>query len=725
MISGKDVSAGPEQGQFAGILSEELGIAKRQALAAASLLAEGATVPFIARYRKERTGGLDEVQILAVRDGLARLEALEKRREAILKSLKEEGVLTEALEARVRGAETLAMLEDIYLPFRPKRRTRGSMARDKGLEPLAETLLRQEPGDPEASAARFIDASLGVADVEEALSGARDILAERFSEDAEARAGIRELFARHAAMRSEVVKGQEQAGAKYAEYFDRTEPLARAPSHRILAVLRGAEEGILRVRIRPDEEEAVRRLLHRFVRGSGGSSAQVALAVRDGYKRLLAPSLESETRAAAKDRADMEAIAVFSKNLRHLLLAPPLGGRRMLALDPGFRTGCKLVCLDAQGALLHHETIFPLPPQSRTSEAAGRLRELASKHGIEAVAVGNGTGGREAHRFCRDTFGASGPAVFLVNESGASVYSASEAGREEFPDQDVTVRGAVSIGRRLMDPLAELVKIDPKSIGVGQYQHDVSQTALEQALDDVVVSCVNSVGVEVNTASARLLRAVSGLTGKTARSIVAHRDGNGPFRSRSGFLEVPGLGPKTFEQCAGFLRIRGAENPLDETAIHPESYSVVEGMARSQGCSVADLVADPKRRAGIDPAGFVSEAAGLPTVLDILDALGKAGRDPRDGLESFAFPEEVKEITDLKPGMVLPGIVTNVTAFGAFVDVGVHHDGLVHVSQLADRYVADPGEVVHVTQRVRVTVLEVDLDRKRISLSMKKPAGGD
>jgi len=700
-------------------IASEYQLRTERVLSVSTLLAEGATVPFIARYRKEMTGGLDEVKIIAIRDRLAQLEGLEKRREAIIKSLREQGKLDDALLAKVMEAETLSVLEDLYLPFRPKRRTRGAVAREKGLEPLARVLFRQGPEDPAVEAQAFVDAERGVNDSEEALAGARDIVAEWINEDGDSRAELRGLFTRKATLRSKVVKGKEEESAKYKAYHDWEEILSRAPSHRILAVFRGGKEGFLRFHALPDEDEAVRKLERRFVKGRAKASEQVSIAVRDAYKRLISTSLETEARLEAKRRADEEAIRVFAENLRFLLLAPPLGQKRVMALDPGYRTGAKLVCLDAQGKLVHHDTVYPLPPRNRTAEAKAKIRDLADRFRIETIAVGNGTGGRETHRFCKGLPFSEPVSVVLVNESGASVYSASEAGREEFPDHDLTVRGAVSIGRRLMDPLAELVKIDPKSIGVGQYQHDVSQKDLKTALDDVVASCVNAVGVEVNTASKRLLQYVSGLSEKLAGNLVAHRNEHGPFPSRSSLKKVKGLGPKAFEQCAGFLRIHGAKDPLDGTAVHPESYPIVKKMAGELRCPVADLVRDPALRAGIRPEKYVTDAAGLPTVRDILDALGKEGLDSREPFDPFAFEEKVLEMSDIEAGMELPGVVTNVTAFGAFVDIGVHQDGLVHISQMADRYVRDPQELVHVNQRINVRVIDIDLDRKRIGLSMR------
>ncbi len=701
-------------------LASELNLRLAQVQAAAALLDDGATVPFIARYRKEATGTLDEVAVAAIREGLERLRELDKRREAIRASLDERGLLTGELRARIDGAATLGALEDIYLPHRPRRRTRATIAREKGLEPLSDVLFAQGGIDPEAEAAAFVDPEKGVATAAAALAGARDILAERISEDAAARARMRDLYARTGVLRSRVTAGKEIEGAKYRDYFEWQEPAASAPSHRILAIRRGEKEGFLSLRIVAPEEEALAQLSGLFVRGEGAAARQVRLAVEDGFKRLLSLAMETESRLALKERADREAIRVFAANLRELLLAPPLGGKSVLAIDPGFRTGCKVVCLDRQGKLLHAGTVYPNFETSRArDEAAMKLREWCERFAVEAVAIGNGTAGRETEAFVRGLGLPASVPVLMVNESGASIYSASEIAREEFPDQDLTVRGAVSIGRRLMDPLAELVKIDPKSIGVGQYQHDVEQNALKSSLDAVVTSCVNQVGVELNTASARLLSFVSGLGPSLARSIATYRDTNGPFAARADLLKVPRLGAKVFEQAAGFLRIRAGANPLDASAVHPESYPVVERMAGDLGCTVADLLGDGALRKRIAPERYVDERVGLPTLTDILAELERPGRDPRERFEVFSFTEGIDKIGDLAPGMRLPGIVTNVTAFGAFVDIGVHQDGLVHVSQLANKFVKDPAQVVKVQQRVQVTVLQVDLPRKRISLSMR------
>lgn len=694
-----------------------------QVRAVAALLEDGATIPFISRYRKEATGSLDEVAVTAIRDHLKRAAELDARKETIVASLTQHGHLTPELEAAVAAAETMAAVEDIYLPYRPKRRTRATMAREKGLAPLAEAISAQTGQDVLPLASGYVDPENGVIDAEAALAGARDIIAETVNESAEARDMLRRLYTASATLSSRVSEGKEDDGAKYRDYFDWSEPAHLAPSHRILAMRRGEREEVLLLTIRPDEATAVSRLASLFVTGNGPDSEQVRQAVNDAYRRLLSRAMETEARVAIKERADKDAIRVFADNLRHLLLAPPLGAKRVLAVDPGFRTGCKLVCLDRQGKLLHHDTIYPHTGAAKAEQAAGMLRALVHQHRIEAIAVGNGTAGRETERFVRETLSPSDLPVVMVNESGASIYSASPLARSEFPDLDLTVRGAVSIGRRLMDPLAELVKIDPKSIGVGQYQHDVDQAELKAALDDVVVSCVNAVGVDVNRASAALLSYVSGIGPRLADNLVAFRDENGPFASRRGLLKVPRLGPKAFEQAAGFLRIPDGEIALDASAVHPESYHVVEAMARDLDCTVADLLRSRDIRQRIVPEGYVSDSVGLPTLKDILDELDKPGRDPRAAFTAVAFDDGVSELTDLRPGMKLPGVVTNVTRFGAFVDIGVHQDGLVHISQLADRFVKDPADVVKVQQTVKVTVLEVDVARGRISLSMKSDPG--
>jgi uncharacterized protein len=702
-------------------IAGELKIQPRQVLATAKLFAEGATVPFIARYRKEATGTLDEVAITTIRERLLNLAEFDQRRAAILKSLEERNLLTDVLKSAIAKAETVTMLEDIYQPFRPKRRTRATIAKEQGLEPLADILFTQQStADPLAQAKAFINAEKGVADAEAALAGARDILAERISDDAQARARLRELYWREAVVRSKVFSDKEEAGAKFKDYFAWSEPLAKIPSHRLLAIRRGETEGFLGMRISPEEAPALNLLEPMFVTGKGPAAEQVRLAVQDSYKRLLGSAIEVEVRIESKKRADAEAIRVFSENIRELLLASPLGRKNVLAIDPGFRTGCKVVCLDRQGKLLHNDVIYPTASSSgEIREAAEAVLGMVKKFQIEAVAIGNGTASRETETFVRALKLPSSVPIVMVNESGASIYSASEVARQEFPNHDVTVRGAVSIGRRLMDPLAELVKLDPKSIGVGQYQHDVDQAALKRSLDDVVISCVNGVGVEVNTASKELLGYVSGLGPVLAANIVAYRNENGPFKSRLELKNVPRLGSKAFEQAAGFLRIREGEHPLDASAVHPESYALVDTMARDLSCSVKDLTSDASLRQKIKPEKYVSETVGLPTLNDIMVELAKPGRDPRQKFEAFAFQSGVEKMEDLKPGMKLPGIVTNVTAFGAFVDIGVHQDGLIHVSQLADRFVKDPAEVVKVHQKVMVTVTEVDLPRKRIALSMK------
>ncbi len=698
------------------LIARATGIAERQVAATVRLLAEGATIPFIARYRKEATGSLDEVQIHDIQKELKRLEELDKRRETILKTIEEQGKLTDELRARIEACWDATELEDIYLPYKPRRRTRATMAREKGLEPLAQMLFEQRDGSVEAFAASFLGEE--VADVEEALQGARDIIAEWISEDEGARKLVRSLFRKEATIRSKVARGKETEGAKYSDYFDFEEPLARIPSHRLLAIRRGEEEGFLRVKIAPDEERAIEKLEFNFLRKRNEAAEQVRLAIHDSYKRLLQPSIETEFRNLSKEQADREAIEVFTRNLRQLLLAPPLGQKPVLAIDPGYRTGCKVVCLDASGELMYHTTIFPHPPQQEERMAVDVLRSLVQRYQIEAIAVGNGTAGRETLALCRRIEFDRPVEVYMVNEAGASIYSASEVAREEFPDHDVTVRGAVSIGRRLMDPLAELVKIDPKSIGVGQYQHDVNQTLLREALEREVESCVNSVGVNLNTASKHLLTYVSGLGPSLAQNIVQWRKEHGPFRSREDLKKVPRLGEKAFEQAAGFLRIRNGDNPLDNTAVHPESYHVVERMASSLGVTVEDLIRDAALRKKIRLDEFVTDTVGLPTLRDIMRELEKPGLDPRGKAQPFEFGD-VHSIEDLRPGMVLPGIVTNITNFGAFVDIGVKQDGLVHISQLANRFVRNPAEVVKLQQEVKVRVLEVDLVRKRIQLSMK------
>ena len=685
------------------------------------LLEEGATIPFISRYRKELTGSLDEVQISDISQHSARLAELDKRRETILKSMEEQEVLTSELKNVIESAESLAELEDIYLPFKPKRKTRASIAREKGLEPLAEVVMQQREKDIVQKAMQFVSGE--VPDAGEALQGARDIIAEWINEDKVARDRIRNLFEREAYIFSRLVRNKEAEGAKYKDYFDFGEKLRRCPSHRILAMRRGEEEGILSLKIEPPVEKALDILTRLFVKGAGEASGQVDLAIGDSYKRLLAPSMETEFRAVSKEMADKEAISVFAENLRQLLLAPPLGQKRILAVDPGYRTGCKVVCIDAQGNLLHNETIYPHPPQNEGKNAARKIASLVSQYKIEAISIGNGTASRETEHFIKKVRFDRDVRVFMVNESGASVYSASKTAREEFPGYDVTVRGAVSIGRRLADPLAELVKIEPKSIGVGQYQHDVDQGKLRDSLDQVVESCVNQVGVNLNTASSHLLTYVSGLGPQLAKNIVDYRKENGPFSSRMELRKVSRLGDKAFEQCAGFLRIPGAKHPLDNSAVHPESYRIVERMAEDMGATVDDLIKKEELRKKVELKKYITEKAGLPTLNDIMQELARPGRDPRSKIEVFEFSKEVFSIDDLTPGMVLPGIVTNITNFGAFVDVGVKQDGLVHISQLADRFVSNPNDVVSLNQQVRVKVLDVDVPRKRIQLSMKSVDG--
>ncbi len=694
-------------------IASTLRIHENQVRKTVELLDEGATIPFISRYRKEATGSLDEVQVAQIRDLRDQFVELEKRREAILKSLKELDKLSPELEKAVRGAQTLAKLEDIYLPYKPKRKTRAMAAREKGLQALADKLFEQRMLDPEVLAAEFLD------DPEEALAGARDILAEEMMETAEAREEARHLFSRKTTVKSTVAKGKQEAGIKYKDYFDWSESLAQAPSHRILALFRGENEGILNLNLAGPDQEVLDKLDRRFIKGNNACARQVTLAIQDGYKRLLMPAMENEMRAEAKKRADEEAIRVFAENIRQLLLAAPLGQKRVLALDPGFRTGCKLVCLDEQGTLLDNTAVYPHTGPGQAQEAAHTISAWVKKHKVQAIAIGNGTAGRETEAFVRN-LKLEGITIIMVNESGASIYSASEAAREEFPDKDITVRGAVSIGRRLMDPLAELVKIDPKSIGVGQYQHDVDQKKLQASLDDTVISCVNSVGVELNTASKQILSYVSGLGPQLAQNIIDYRTKNGPFIKRSDLKKVARLGEKAYEQAAAFLRIRHAKNPLDASAVHPERYEIVEKMAKDLNCKVSDLLANESLRKQIQLPKYVTAEVGMPTLTDILAELAKPGRDPREQFEAFEFTDGVNEIKDLRIGMKLPGIVTNITNFGAFVDIGVHQDGLVHVSQLADKFVKDPNEIVKVAQKVMVTVTEVDEARKRIALSMKK-----
>ena len=706
---------------FTQLISTELHLQEHAVENTLKLLDEGCTIPFISRYRKERTGGLDEVQITSISNRLSQLQEIAKRKETIVKTISEQQKMTPDLQKRIDSCWDSTVLEDIYLPYKPKRRTRAQVAREQGLEPLATILLMQREPDPKRAAQRFVVAGGSPANVEDALKGAQDIIAEQVSEDERSRNLVRSAFRREAFIESKVVKAKKDSdeAQKYSDYFDWEEPLKRCSSHRLLAMRRGENEGILRISLTIDDEEAVQRLQRNYVHGNGPCQRLVAEAVEDGYKRLLLPSIETEFARISKERADEEAIKVFSENLRQLLLSAPLGQKRVMGIDPGFRTGCKVVCLDAQGNLLHHEAIFPHPPINHRMQATIHLQEMLKKYQVEAIAIGNGTASRETKEFVAEVLTESAPAVYVVSEDGASVYSASKVARDEFPDEDVTVRGAVSIGRRLMDPLAELVKIDPKSIGVGQYQHDVDQTQLKQSLDQTVESCVNMVGVNLNTASQHLLTYVSGLGSTLAQNIVDYRKENGAFTSRSQLKKVPRLGPSAYQQCAGFLRIPAAKNPLDNSAVHPESYAVVEQMAKDCHCTVSDLINKKELREQIDIHRYVTAEVGLPTLTDIMKELEKPGRDPREQIEEFEFDSSVQTVEDLREGMELPGIVTNITNFGAFVDVGVHQDGLVHVSQLADRYVSDPTQVVHLHQHVRVRVIGVDLRRNRISLSMK------
>ena len=723
---------------FTQLIASELHLSPHAVENTLKLLDEGCTIPFISRYRNERTGGLDEVQITAISNRVERLQEIAKRKETVIKTIKEQGKMTPDLQKRIDDCWELTVLEDIYLPYKPKRRTRAQVAREQGLEPLAQLLLMQREQHPEQVAQRFVVVGGSPANVTDALKGAQDIIAEQVSEDERSRNQVRSAFRREAFIESKVVKAKKDAdeAQKYSDYFDWEEPLKRCSSHRLLAMRRGADEGILRVSLTIDDDEAVSRLQRNYVRGSGACQRLVAEAVEDGYKRLLLPSIETEFMNMSKEKADEEAIRVFAENLRQLLLSAPLGQKRVMGIDPGFRTGCKVVCLDAQGNLLHHEAIFPHPPVNHRMQATMHVQQMVKDYQIEAIAIGNGTASRETKEFITEVMGDGcwvmdnskqttpntqhpTPKVFVVSEDGASVYSASKAAREEFPDEDVTVRGAVSIGRRLMDPLAELVKIDPKSIGVGQYQHDVDQTKLKHSLDQTVESCVNLVGVNLNTASQHLLTYVSGLGPVLAQNIVDFRKEHGAFTSRAQLKKVPRLGPAAYQQCAGFLRIPDAKNPLDNSAVHPESYHVVEQMAKDRNCTVSNLIKNKDMREDIDIKHYVTEETGLPTLTDIMKELEKPGRDPREQIEEFEFDNSVQSIDDLHEGMVLPGIVTNITNFGAFVDIGVHQDGLVHVSQLADRYVSDPTQVVRLHQHVQVRVIAIDLRRQRISLSMK------
>lgn len=704
---------------LAGIIAKNLSISLRSVENTLQLLEDGCTIPFISRYRKERTGNLDEVQIAAISDANDKLKEIGKRKDTIIKTITDQGKMTEELLKRINNSWDANELEDIYMPFKPKRRTKAQTAREAGLEPLSVILMMQRERDPEAVARRFVNEN--VKDVSAALKGAQDIIAETVSEDERSRQQVRSSFRREAIITSKVVKAKAdtEEAAKFSDYFDFSEPLRRCTSHRLLAMRRGENEGILRISISANDEECVERIKRGFVHGYGKCSSLVAEAVEDSYKRLIKPAIETEFANLSKEKADEEAIGVFTENLRQLLLSAPLGQKRVMGVDPGFRTGCKIVCLDAQGNLLHHEAIFPHPPVNKRSLAAQQIERMVEKYDIEAMAIGNGTASRETAEFIKSLNFKHEVKLFVVSEDGASVYSASKTAREEFPDEDVTVRGAVSIGRRLMDPLAELVKIDPKSIGVGQYQHDVDQTKLKKSLDQTVESCVNSVGVNLNTASQHLLTYVSGLGPTLAKNIVEYRKENGAFTSRAQLKKVARLGPSAFEQCAGFLRIPDARNPLDNSAVHPESYKIVEQMAKDYGCSVADLISNSKKLATIDIKRYVTDSVGIPTLTDIMKELEKPGRDPRKQIEEFEFDKNVTSVDDLIEGMVLPGIVTNITNFGAFVDVGVHQDGLVHISQLADRYVTDPTQVVKLHQHVKVKVMEVDRKRNRISLTMK------
>lgn len=694
-----------------------LPIAEKQIAATIELLDEGATIPFISRYRKEKTGGLNEVEIENIRSCYDKLKETAKRKETIIATIEELGQLTPELRKRIDATWDATELEDIYLPYKPKRKTRAEAARQKGLEPLATLLMLQRETQPEAQAARYVKGE--VKDAEDALKGARDIIAEHVSEDERARNSIRSIFTRQATLTAKVAKGKEQEAANYRDYFDYSESLRRCSSHRLLAIRRAEAEGLLKVSISPDDDECLDRLDRQFVKGRNASSQQVAEAVKDAYKRLLKPSIETEFAAMSKEKADDEAIQVFTANLRQLLLAPPLGQKRMMGIDPGFRTGCKVVCLDAQGNLLHNENIYPHPPVSKGKEAMARLSKMIEAYQIEAIAIGNGTASRETEEFLKKMTFPRSVQIFVVSEQGASIYSASKIAREEFPDYDVTVRGAVSIARRLMDPLAELVKIDPKSIGVGQYQHDVDQTKLKKSLDQTVESCVNLVGVNLNTASSHLLTYISGLGPQLAQNIVNYRQQNGPFASRKELLKVPRMGAKAFELCAGFLRIAGGKNPLDNTAVHPESYHIVEQMARDLGCTIDTLIADKELRRKVELKKYVTAEVGMPTLQDIMQELDKPGRDPRGTIKAFEFDSSVHTIDDLKEGMELPGIVGNITNFGAFVDIGIKENGLIHLSQMADRYVSNPADILSIHQHIRVKVLGIDKERKRIQLTLK------
>jgi len=707
------------------IISNELNIKEKQVQAVSDLLAEGSTIPFIARYRKEKTGSLDEVDVTAIRDRIKQIEELFKRKKAIIKTLEKNSILTDDLQLKIESATDLQTLEDIYLPYKQKKKTRATKAKEKGLAPLAENILNQDNQDPELSAEKYINKDLGIENIQDAISGAKDIIAELISEDENVRLALRNLFSAKSIIKSSKSRKAEKEDSKndemskYSNYYEWEEAAVTAPSHRILAMFRGENQGVLSLTVLPDEAMAIKIMEHIYIKGGSLKSGIVKEAIADSYKRLLSKSMENELKSALKDRADTEAIKKFSENLRQLLLLPPLGHKKIMGIDPGFRTGCKVVCLNESGKLLHHETIYPFASASK-DPAAKSITSLCAEYDIEAIAIGNGTAGRETEAFIKGLSLPTEIKIVLVNESGASIYSASETARKEFPDLDLTVRGAVSIGRRLMDPLAELVKIDPKSIGVGQYQHDVNQTRLKQALDDVVTSCVNGVGVDLNSASRELLTYVSGIGPVLAENIINFRNASGSFNSRNDLKKVPRFGPKAFEQSAGFLRITNGKNILDSTAVHPESYSIVEKMAKDLNCETKDLIKNKTLRNKIDIQRYISDKAGLPTLKDILSELEKPGRDPRDTFEEFSFKQGINKIEDLETGMKLPGIVTNITAFGAFVDIGVHQDGLVHISQMADRFIKDPSEVVKLNQTVHVTVIDVDVKRKRISLSMKE-----
>ena len=706
------------------VIAQKVSLPDRQVNAVLKLLEEGATVPFIARYRKERTGGLDEVQITTIRDSAKAYRELEERRSFILNALREQGVLTEALRQQLSTVQSKTELEDLYLPFKPRRKTRAQAAMEMGLEPLAKAIFRQERSDPWSLAEEYLSPGKGPENAEDALQGARDIVAEWLAEHAGNRQAVRRLFQRSAVFQARLTRGKKDEEGKYRDYHDYREPVRSIPSHRALAAFRGEKEGLLKVKVVVEDDVALSSLRQRKTPAPAGMGEQLEMAVQDAWKRLLAPAMDSEFRDMVKQRADAEAISIFGKNARQLLMAPPLGQRRVLAIDPGFRTGCKVVCLDEQGALLHNETIYPHTGGAKAREAEAKIRQKVESYKIRAIAVGNGTAGRETLRFLESLRLDRSIPLVMVNESGASIYSASAVAREEFPDYDITVRGAVSIGRRLMDPLAELVKIDPKSIGVGQYQYDVDQKLLQSALGDTVVSCVNAVGVEVNTASEQLLTYVSGLGPALARNVMAYRRENGPFRDKKQLLKVPRLGGKAFEQCAGFLRVSGGRHPLDESAIHPERYELVDRMARDLACDVQELIGDAERLSQLDLQHYIGPDVGLPTLEDIRKELNKPGRDPRKSFRNQSFAEGINRLEDLRDGMTLPGVVTNITAFGCFVDIGVHQDGLVHISELANRFVKDPNEVVQLSQPVQVKVLSVDVQRKRIALSMKQAERG-